>query len=50
VLALDAIFGALTGVSAAPIGVGFFGSLTFVAFVIAMRAPASREPAWPRSP
>jgi hypothetical protein len=38
VLALDAIFGALTGASAALIGVGFLGSLTFVAFVIACQA------------
>jgi hypothetical protein len=35
VLALDTIFGALTGASAALIGVGFLGSLTFVAFVTA---------------
>jgi hypothetical protein len=33
VLALDAIFGALTGAGAALIGVGFLGSFTFVAFV-----------------
>jgi hypothetical protein len=38
VLALDAIFGALTGASAALIGVGFLGSLTFVAFVAACQA------------
>jgi hypothetical protein len=38
VLALDAIFGALTGESAALIGVGFLGSLTFVAFVTACQA------------
>ena len=38
VLALDAIFGALTGASAALIGIGFFGSLTFVAFVTASQA------------
>ena len=38
VLALDAIFGALTGASAALIGVGFFGSLTFVAFATASQA------------
>jgi hypothetical protein len=38
VLALDVIFGALTGASAALIGVGFFGSLTFVAFVTACQA------------
>ena len=38
VLALGAIFGALTGASAALIGVGFLGSLTFVAFVTACQA------------
>jgi hypothetical protein len=38
VLALDTIFGALTGASAALIGVGFLGSLTFVAFVAACQA------------
>jgi hypothetical protein len=38
VLALDAIFGALTGASAALIGVGFLGSLTFVAFATACQA------------
>jgi hypothetical protein len=38
VLALDTIFGALTGASAALIGVGFLGSLTFVAFVTACQA------------
>lgn len=38
VLALDAIFGALTGASAALIGVGFLGSLAFVAFVTACQA------------
>jgi hypothetical protein len=38
VLALDSIFGALTGASAALIGVGFLGSLTFVAFVAACQA------------
>jgi len=38
VLALDAVFGALTGASAALIGVGFLGSLTFVAFVTACQA------------
>jgi hypothetical protein len=38
VLALDAIFGALTGASAALIGVGFLGSLTFVTFVTACQA------------
>lgn len=38
VLVLDAIFGALTGASAALIGVGFLGSLTFVAFVTACQA------------
>jgi hypothetical protein len=38
VLALDAIFGALTGASAALIGVGFLGALTFVTFVAACQA------------
>jgi hypothetical protein len=38
VLALDAIFGALTGASASLIGVGFLGALTFVAFVTACQA------------
>jgi len=38
VLALDTILGALTGASAALFGVGFLGSLTFVAFVIACQA------------
>ena len=38
VLALDAVFGALTGASTALLGVGFFGSLTFVAFVTACQA------------
>jgi hypothetical protein len=38
VLALDAIYGALTGSSAALLGVGFLGSLTFVAFVTAAQA------------
>ena len=38
VLVLDTIFGALTGASAALIGVGFLGSLTFVAFVTACQA------------
>jgi hypothetical protein len=38
VLALAAIFGALSGASAALIGVGFLGSLTFVAFVTACQA------------
>lgn len=38
VLALDAIFGALTGATAALIGVGFLGALTFVAFVTACQA------------
>ena len=37
-LALDAIFGALTGAGAALIGVGFLGALTFVAFVTACQA------------
>jgi len=38
VLVLDTIFGALTGASAGLIGVGFLGSLTFVAFVTACQA------------
>ncbi len=38
VLALDTILGALTGAAAALIGVGFLGSLTFVAFVTACQA------------
>ncbi len=38
VLALDTIFGALTGAGAALIGVGFLGSFTFVAFVTACQA------------
>jgi hypothetical protein len=38
VLVLDTIFGALTGASAALIGLGFLGSFTFVAFVIACQA------------
>jgi hypothetical protein len=38
VLVLDTIFGALTGASGALIGVGFFGALTFVAFVTASQA------------
>jgi hypothetical protein len=38
VLALDTILGALTGAGAALIGVGFLGSLTFVAFVTACQA------------
>jgi hypothetical protein len=38
VLALDTILGALTGAGAALIGVGFLGSLTFVAFVAACQA------------
>jgi hypothetical protein len=38
VLAFDAIYGALTGASAALIGVNFFGALTFVAFVAACQA------------
>ena len=51
VLALDTIYGALTGASGALIGVGFFGAFTFVAFAIACRrSPGSRAPAWPRSP
>jgi len=35
---LDTIFGALTGASAALIGVGFLGSLAFVTFVAACQA------------
>jgi hypothetical protein len=38
VLALDTIFGALTGATEALIGIGFLGSLTFVAFVTACQA------------
>jgi ABC-type uncharacterized transport system permease subunit len=38
VLALEAIFGALTGATAALIGIGFLGSFTFVAFVTACQA------------
>jgi hypothetical protein len=38
VLVLDVIFGALTGASAALIGVGFLGSLAFVAFATACQA------------
>ena len=38
VLALDVIFGALTGAGAALIGAGFLGALTFVAFVAACQA------------
>jgi hypothetical protein len=38
VLVLDAIFGALTGASAALIGIGFLGAFTFVAFVTACQA------------
>jgi hypothetical protein len=38
VLVLDAILGALTGAGAALIGIGFFGSFTFVAFVTACQA------------
>jgi hypothetical protein len=38
VLALDTIFGALTGAGAALAGVGFLGALTFVAFVAACQA------------
>jgi hypothetical protein len=40
VLALDVILGALTGAGAALLGVGFLGSLTFVAFVTACQAVA----------
>lgn len=38
VLALDGVFGALTGAPAALIGVGFLGAFTFVAFVTACQA------------
>jgi hypothetical protein len=38
VLVLDTIFGALTGATAALIGVGFLGSFAFVAFVAACQA------------
>jgi ferredoxin-NADP reductase len=38
VLALDAVFGALTSATGALIGVGFFGSFTFVAFATACQA------------
>jgi hypothetical protein len=38
VLVLDTILGALTGAGAALFGVGFLGSFTFVAFVIACQA------------
>ena len=38
VLALDVIYGALTGATAALLGVGFLGSFTFVAFVTACQA------------
>lgn len=38
VLVLDSIFGALTGASAALIGVGFLGSFAFVSFVVACQA------------
>jgi len=38
VLALDTVFGALTGASAALIGIGFLGSFTFVAFAITCQA------------
>jgi hypothetical protein len=38
VVALDTVFGALTGASAALFGVGFLGSLTFVAFITACQA------------
>ena len=38
VLVLDTIYGALVGASAALIGVGFLGSLTFVAFATACQA------------
>jgi hypothetical protein len=38
VLVLDTVFGALTGASAALIGVGFLGAFAFVAFVAACQA------------
>ena len=38
VLVLDSVFGALTGASAALIGVGFLGSFAFVTFVAACQA------------
>lgn len=38
VLVLDVVFGALAGASAALLGVGFLGSLAFVAFVAACQA------------
>jgi len=38
VLVLDTIYGALTGATAALIGVGLFGALTFVVFVTACQA------------
>jgi hypothetical protein len=38
VLALDTIYGALTGAIGALIGVGFFGAFTFIAFAIACQA------------
>jgi len=38
VLVLDSVFGALTGASAALIGVGFLGSFAFVSFVAACQA------------
>jgi hypothetical protein len=38
VLVLDVIYGALAGATAALLGVGFFGALTFVAFVTACQA------------
>jgi uncharacterized phage infection (PIP) family protein YhgE len=38
VLAIDVIFGALTGAAGALIGIGFLGSLTFVAFASACQA------------
>ncbi len=38
VLALDTVLGALTGASAALIGIGFLGALSFVLFVAALQA------------
>jgi len=38
VLALDTILGALTGASAALIGIGFLGALSFVLFILALQA------------
>lgn len=38
VLAIDAILGALTGASAALVGIGFLGALSYVLFVVALQA------------